>query len=103
LFEGRLGFERVALFTSPIRLGPLFISDVAGRVAWGHPPELPVYNDSLLAAEEAFSVYDHAPVWIFRKRADFSLAQVRAVLGSVDLTTVVPAGTSPTAQVAAVA
>jgi len=91
LFDGRLGFELAASFSSPIRLGPLYISDVAGRAAWGHAPQLPVYNDSLLAAEEAFSVYDHAPVWIFRKGADFSIQQARKVLEAVDLTRVVPA------------
>ena len=90
LFDGRLGFELAASFTSPIRLGPLYVSDIAGSAAWGHAPELPVYNSNLLAAEEAFSVYDHAPVWIFHKRADFSIEQVRAVLAAVDLTTVVP-------------
>ncbi len=90
LFDGRLGFDLAASFSTPIRLGPLYVSDVAGSVAWGHPPALPVYNDSLLAAEEAFSVYDHAPVWIFRKRADFNLQQVQRVLEAVDLTSVVP-------------
>jgi len=91
LFDGRLGFDLAAAFSSPIRLGPLYISDVAGSAAWGHAPALPVDNDNLLAAEEAFSVYDHAPVWIFRKRPDFSIQQVREVLEAVDLTRVVPA------------
>jgi Chlor_Arch_YYY domain len=36
-------------------------------------------------AEEAFTVYDHPKVFVFRKRADYDPAQVRAVLGAVDL------------------
>jgi hypothetical protein len=85
LFSGQLGFERVALFSAPLRAGPLYFSDLAGSVAWGQSPELPVFNHSPFAAEEAFSVYDHAPVWIFRKRTDFKLETVRQLLYSVDL------------------
>ncbi|MCC6191961.1 MAG: glycosyltransferase family 39 protein [Anaerolineales bacterium] len=97
LFDGRLGFELAAQFQSPIRLGPLQISSEAGTWAWGHAPPNPPpawypFNDNPLAAEEAFSVYDHAPVWIFKKRADFSLARVEAVLNAVDLSTVVNQG-----------
>jgi hypothetical protein len=47
LFEGRLGFEEVASFRSVPRLRSLKISD--------------------LGAEEAFWVYDHPPVRIFRR------------------------------------
>lgn len=98
LFDGRLGFELVAEFHNPIVVGPLYVSDVGGTVGWGAPPRpLPhwpdnPFNFNLFAAEEAFSVYDHAPVWIFRKRADFSPDQVQAVLGGIDLTTVVNQG-----------
>ncbi len=90
LFDGRLGFDLVAQFQTPIVIGPLQFSDLAGTVAWGHAPALPLFNDNPLAAEEAFSVYDHAPVWIFKKRADFHIDQVTAVLDAIDLSTVVP-------------
>jgi YYY domain-containing protein len=86
LFDGRLGFELSAVFQSPLTIGPLRISDLAGAVSWGRAPELPVFNLNPLASEESFSVYDHAPVWIFRKRADFSIDQVKDVLYAVDIT-----------------
>lgn len=89
LFEGRLGFDLVAAFTSPIQIGPLEISDVGGTIAWGRPPALPLFDGSFFGAEEAFSIYDHPPVWIFKKRADFDLDSARAILDSVDLSQVV--------------
>ncbi len=89
LFDGRLGFELAAHFQSPLRLGPLRVSDVGGTLAWGTAPTLPLFNGSSLAAEEAFSVYDHPPVWIFKKRADFDLEQARAILSQADLGSVV--------------
>lgn len=89
LFDGSLGFDRVARFTAPLRLGPLVISDLAGSAAWGHEPDLPLFNYNPLAAEEAFSVYDHPPVWVFKKRPDYDPAKVRALLDSVDLSQVV--------------
>ncbi len=101
LFDGRLGFDLVATFDAPIRLGDLIVSDVAGAVSWGTPPRLPVFNRNPLAAEEAFSVYDHAPVWIFKKRANFSMARAREILGSVDLAQVVPQGPREASRVPA--
>jgi hypothetical protein len=89
LFDGRLGFDLAAVFTSPLRLGPLQISDVGGTAAWNRTPPLPVFNNNLLAAEEAFSVYDHPPVWIFKKRADFDLLAAQRILGAIDLSQVV--------------
>ncbi|MGD0807423.1 MAG: DUF2298 domain-containing protein, partial [Anaerolineales bacterium] len=89
LFDGRLGYDLVATFQTPIVIGPLQFSDLAGSVAWGHAPTLPLFNNNPLAAEEAFSVYDHAPVWIFKKRADFRIDQVKAILNAIDLSTVV--------------
>ena len=38
-----------------------------------------------LAAEEAFSVYDHPPVWIFQKTDEYDRDEVVQLLGSVDL------------------
>ncbi len=85
LFDGSLGFERVATFQHPFQFGPLYISDLGGRVGLGAPPDLPLFNNNLLAAEEAFSVYDHAPVWIFKKTADFDVNRARQILGAVEL------------------
>lgn len=60
LFEGRLGFRCVADFTSYPTLGPLSIPD-----------------DS---SEEAFTVYDHPRVLLFRKTPEFSPGRARAIL-----------------------
>lgn len=60
LFENRAGFQLVADFTSYPSLGPLRIPD-----------------DS---ADEAFTVYDHPRVLLFRKGPDFSEARLRSVL-----------------------
>ncbi len=92
LFDGRLGYEQVAAFSAPLKLGPLQISDVGGTFAWNETPPLPLFNHSWLAAEEAFSIYDHPPVWIFKKRADFDIGRVRAVLDATDLSQVIDQG-----------
>ncbi len=89
LFDGRLGFDQVANFSAPFKLGPLWVSDTGGTFAWNKTPALPLFNHNWLAAEEAFSVYDHPPVWIFKKSADFSLEKVKNILYSVDLTKVI--------------
>jgi len=57
MFAGELGFELVQTFTSYPHLG-----------SWQ-------FNDQF--AEEAFSVYDHPKVLIFKKTADFDLQKVR--------------------------
>ena len=69
MFQGRLGYELAAVFENAPRLGPLVIDDQA--------------------AEEAFTFYDHPKVLIFRKSPGFRPADVRAVLETVDLSTVV--------------
>lgn len=61
LFSGALGFRQAASFTR--RLGPL----------------------SDLRAEESLSVYDHPPVWVFTKTADYSPELARALLERVPL------------------
>jgi hypothetical protein len=92
LFNGRLGFDQVAAFSAPIKLGPLEVSDVGGTFGWNRTPALPLFNHSWLAAEEAFSVYDHPPVWIFKKRADFDIDKVKAILDATDLSQVINQG-----------
>ena len=91
LFDGSLGFRLVREYQRPIQIGPLYISDLAGTVST-EVPDLPVVNLSNWAAEEAFSIYDHPPVWIFEKTADFSEEKLRTFLESFDLTKVVIQG-----------
>ena len=93
LFKEELGYELIAEFQSPMQFGDLYISDVGGTWAFGKYPELPIFNFNALAAEEAFSVYDHPPVWIFKKSDDFDIRKVATFLNSVDLNQVV--GQSP--------
>ncbi len=65
LFAGDLGFSLAATIPSYPSIGPWVIND-----------------DS---AEEAFTVYDHPKVLIFRKDADFSATRVRQILTAVSL------------------
>ncbi len=69
LFNGELGFELAAAFSSQPNLGPLEIDD-----RW---------------AEETFTVYDHPRVFVFRKTAQFSDVTAAAVLTRADLNQVV--------------
>lgn len=89
LFNGNLGFEQAAQFQATFNIGPLKISDAAGTFASNSNPEIPLFNFNPLAAEEAFSVYDHPPVWIFKKNEGFSMEKVRNIIDSVDLSQVV--------------
>ncbi len=65
LFRGALGFELAATFERRLGWGPLSVSD--------------------RRAEEALSVYDHPPVWIFRKTARWEPQLARALLERVAL------------------
>lgn len=64
-YEGRLGFDLVAVFESYPTLGKIVINDQA--------------------AEEAFTFYDHPKVLIFKKTDAFDAEKLRASLSSVDL------------------
>jgi YYY domain-containing protein len=66
-FQGELGFELVAVFQSNPSLGQLTINDQF--------------------AEEAFTVYDHPKVFIFRKSPDFDPQRVADLLDAVELET----------------
>ncbi len=68
-FQGELGFDLVQVFQSNPSLGSLQINDQF--------------------AEEAFTVYDHPKVLIFRKSDAYDPQRVRAILGAVDLSRVV--------------
>lgn len=88
LFNGELGFDLVGQFQSDLKIGPLYMSDVAGSVAWGQPVQMGWPPPGPLAAEEAFSVYDHPPVWLFAKNEDYRPERVREILGAVDISNV---------------
>lgn len=66
LFSGQLGFEKVQEFTSYPQLFGIVIND-----------------DS---SDEAFTVYDHPKVLIYKKSASYSSENVAKLLNSVDLT-----------------
>jgi 4-amino-4-deoxy-L-arabinose transferase-like glycosyltransferase len=87
LFAGELGFELAADFTSYPALGPFRFPDqeipyplrpaaYAAQRQWQVP---------LPPAEEAFSVYDHPRVLIFKKTVAYSRERIEAVLGGIDL------------------
>jgi len=69
MFQGSLGFELVKVFQSDPSIGALSINDQS--------------------AEEAFTVYDHPKVLIFKKTEAHDSEQVSQILGTVDLTQVV--------------
>ena len=69
LFAGDLGFRLERAFTSYPRLGPVEIPDEG--------------------AEEAFTVYDHPRVLIFRKTEAYSHDRVASLLNAVSLTGIV--------------
>ena len=79
LFNGELGFELEAIFQETFELGPL-------RVSSQH---LPFYDSPAwlneFEAEEAFHVYDHPVVMIFRKTEAYSSENTRAILESAPL------------------
>ena len=79
LFAGELGYELIRTFDEPFEWGPWRVSD----------QRLPTYDSpawlEALEADEAFHVYDHPAAFIFRKRADYSHAQVTAILSQASI------------------
>ncbi|MBP8997714.1 MAG: hypothetical protein KBG10_05455 [Anaerolineaceae bacterium] len=69
MFTGELGFELAAVFQNDPQIGNWRINDQF--------------------AEEAFTVYDHPKVLIFRKTTAYDGEQVKKILGAVDLSEVV--------------
>ncbi|HID85469.1 MAG TPA: phospholipid carrier-dependent glycosyltransferase, partial [Anaerolineales bacterium] len=97
-FAGDLGYDLVAVFQNAPGFCPRPSPWAAGggpggRVEGAALAPLSLRDACLTVndqfAEEAFTVYDHPKVFVFRKRADYDPAQVRAVLGAVDLRYVV--------------
>jgi YYY domain-containing protein len=93
LFAGELGFELVADFAAYPGLGPIQFPDQENPFPLMEADAaLPYeyYQDSsidihLPPAEEAFSVYDHPRVLIFRKTDAYSPQLVEEALGKVDV------------------
>ena len=79
LFAGELGYELEAVFEETFEFGPWRVAD----------QRLPIYDSPYwlneIEADEAFHVYDHPTVFIFRKRDDYSRAQVEAQLSQASL------------------
>ncbi|PIE79914.1 MAG: hypothetical protein CSA11_10205 [Chloroflexi bacterium] len=89
LFSGELGFELVYKNQVDYHIGPLHISDIGGKAKWGEQPDVGWPPPGDLAAEEAFSVYDHPPVWIFAKTDEYSHENTIQVLGNIDWSKIV--------------
>jgi YYY domain-containing protein len=79
LFSGELGFEVAAVFQETFELGPLRVSDQ-------HLPTMnaPAWLNEF-EAEEAFHVYDHPVVFVFRKTDEYTPTTTRRLLDSVNL------------------
>ena len=85
LFAGNMGYELVADFHADFQAGPLYLSDTTGQFSWGAPPVVGWPPPGDLAAEEAFSIYDHPPVWVFAKTDNYSRENALTILGQIDL------------------
>lgn len=79
LFGGELDYELVAQFDETFEFGPIRISD----------QYLPTYDApewlNEFEAEEAFHVYDHPAVFIFKRSENYDPAKTAAILNSVPL------------------
>lgn len=86
LFSGQLGYELVRTFEETFELGPLRVSD----------QYLPTFSSpkwlNEFEAEEAFHVYDHPAVFVFRKTDSYNPENTRQILNSVPMNRVSVAG-----------
>ncbi len=82
LFAGQLGFSVDHVFTSEIHVGPFAIPDLV--LPTDH---LPSWVKEWWQSEEAFSVYDHPAVYLFKKNADYKPSVVTKQLNSVNINT----------------
>ena len=93
LFSGTLGFEKIAEFTSYPALGPFLFPDQESTRSMGLRRDPTREEDPakiyvpMSPAEEAFSVYDHPRVLVFKKNGTFSRENITAQLGGLDLET----------------
>ena len=82
LFNGSLGFEEIKTFQETYQLGPLRVSD----------QYLPTYTGpkwlNEFEAEEAFHVYDHPVVFIFKKTSAYSKENTERILNGAPLSQV---------------
>ncbi len=89
LFAGELGFELVADFTSAPALGPFQFPDQENPFPLMPATEYTYQQQPIRVplppAEEAFSVYDHPRVLIFRKTAAYSPELVARRLDGVNI------------------
>ena len=69
MFKGSLGYELVEVFQSNSSIGPWELNDQY--------------------AEEAFTVYDHPKVFVFKKTAQYDSQKVASILGQADFTKIV--------------
>ncbi len=92
LFNGELGFELAADFHSFPRIGPLLFNDQEMPQPLRRSPNTQGTPADVWmpypTAEEAFSVYDHPRVLIFRKTPAYSRGLAEQALGKFDLTRV---------------
>ncbi|MBN1562490.1 MAG: hypothetical protein JXA10_01530, partial [Anaerolineae bacterium] len=91
LFAGDAGFELIKTFESHPELGPFYIRDQVLPTDDLPADVLDLLNEHW-EVEEAFHVYDHPVVMVFRKTDDYTPEKLRAILNSVSLTSINEAG-----------